>query len=154
MDELETYTLPRSPGLPLESLFMRLPSGSLLLLVSLVVSSSFSAFAAPVGDGAEDSSAYVPLAVRLAQPNNYLQTRDFVDKVTALLAVPPELGKAIPDILHAISQAAEQQGAPVVGPNPPCQPSLPRGHARRQVAAGAGNGPGPPEYRPLAPDPP
>jgi hypothetical protein len=69
-----------------------------------------------------------------------------VDNVTALLAVPPELGKAFPDILCAISPAARHQGAPVAGPIPPAgflsQPSLPRGHARRQAAAGNGEGPG------------
>jgi hypothetical protein len=33
---------------------------------------------------------------------DHLQTRNLMDKVTVPLAVPPELGKAIPDILHAI----------------------------------------------------
>lgn len=63
---LETYTLPRF--LPPESFFMRLPSSSSLLLASLAVSSSsLFALAAPVGDGLEDSSSYVPAAVLLAQ---------------------------------------------------------------------------------------
>jgi len=200
---------------------MRLPSSSsflLTLLASLVVSSSsLSALAAPVGDRPEGSSSYAPAVVLLAvllhqqhapippssdttmaQPNNHLQTRNLMDKVTVPLAVPPELGKAIPDILHAIldplvgkdtpkargemldlvkivapavkitwaeevdeggddatsedssmrpSPAAGHQGAPVIGPNPPAgflsQPSLPpRGHARRQVTAGSGEGEG------------
>ena len=123
----------------------------------------------------------------------HLQTRNLVDKVTAPLAVSPELGKPIPDILHAISDpfvvkdnpkaweemldlmkkvvpsakttwaeevdeggddatsedpsmrpspAAGHQGAPVIGPDPPVgflsQPSLPRGHAKRQASAGYG----------------
>ena len=145
---------------------MRLPSSSSLPLALLVVSSSsLSALAAPVGDGLEDFSSYAPAAVLLAQPNSeppscttitllsniatdYLQTRNLVDKLTALFtalwAVPPELGKAIPDIRRGISPVSGHQGAPVAGPNPPAtfqnQPPLPRGHARRQVTAGNGEG--------------
>ncbi|KAI0286856.1 hypothetical protein BGY98DRAFT_929936 [Russula aff. rugulosa BPL654] len=73
---------------------------SSLILASLVVSlSSLSALAAPVGDGPEDSSSYARTANSSKQ---YLQTSNLVDKVTAPLPVLPELGKAIPDILHAI----------------------------------------------------
>jgi hypothetical protein len=60
---------------------------------------------------------------------DYLQTRNLVDKVTALLAVPPKLGKAIPAILHVIYPATGHQGAPVAG----------SGYARRQVIAGSGD---------------
>lgn len=59
-------------------------------------------------------------------------TRNLVDKVTALLAVPPKLGKAIPAILHVINPATGHQGAPVAG----------SGYARRQVTAGNGEGQG------------
>ena len=124
---------------------------------------------------------------------DHLQIRNHVDKVTAPLAVSPELSKAIPDILHAIldplvgkdtpkarremldlvkkvvptvkttwaeevdeggddaasedsstrPSPAADQGAPVVGPDPPAgflsRPSLPRGHARRQATASSSN---------------
>ncbi|KAN0121628.1 hypothetical protein V8E52_003524 [Russula decolorans] len=122
--------------LPLELFFMRLPSSSSLLLASLAVSSSssssLSALAAPAGDGQESlsSSAPVPPSVppptpvpphapiphgsddKMAQPNNYLQARNLVDKVTAPLPVPPELVKAIPDLVHVILDPLIGKDAP------------------------------------------
>ncbi len=45
-------------------------------------------------------------------PTDHLQTRNLVDKVTAPLAVSPELGKAIPDILDAILDALIGEDTP------------------------------------------
>ena len=66
MDELKAHTSILIPLL--ELFFMRLPSRSSLILVSLVISSSsLYALAAPVGDCPEDPSTYAPTAVLLAQ---------------------------------------------------------------------------------------
>src|SRR6266566_5859434 len=43
---------------------------------------------------------------------DHLQTKNLVDKVTAPLPVLPELGKAIPDILHAILDALVGKDTP------------------------------------------
>lgn len=110
-----------------------------------------------------------PVAPSITFLSNPATDHLLVDKVTAPLAVSP-IGKAIPHILYAIlnllvnkdtskarggddaasedssmrSPVAGHQGAPVAGPNPPAsfqsQLLLPRGHAVRQVTAGAGGG--------------
>ena len=95
---------------------MRLPSSSSLLLASLTVSSSLSslsALAAPAGDGSESSPNPVPkISVPQHAPIPYSghhdmigrpQTRNFVDA--------PELGKAIPGVIHAIMDALMGKGA-------------------------------------------
>lgn len=114
---------------------MRLPSSSSLLLASLAVSSSsssssLSALAAPTGDGTESLSSSAPVPQppappvpphfpiphgsdeTMVRPDGYLQARSLVDKVTAPLPVPPEVLKAIPDLVHAIID-------PIIGPSAP-----------------------------------
>jgi hypothetical protein len=98
--------LPRFPLLGL--FFMRIPSGSSLILALLVVSSSLSVLAAPVGDGlvqpnSEPLHPVAPTTTFLSNTaTDHPQTSNFVDKGTAPLPVVSVPVKAIPDLIHAI----------------------------------------------------
>ena len=98
-------SLPRF--LPLESFSMRLPSSCSLLLASLTVSStlsSLSALAAPVGDGS---------TVPHHAPIQYSNRHDMIGRPqTRYFVGAPELGKAIPGLIHAIMDALMGKGAP------------------------------------------
>jgi hypothetical protein len=89
-----------------------------------------------------------------------------MDKITTPLPVPFELGKATPDILHAIldppvGNLVKSLMHPVKttwveevdegGAGFPSRPSLPRGHAGRQVYEGTSQGGGSNDPKPTPP---